>query len=79
MGQKKQSKKKIKLDPGYDPKAVIEVRGYGILDLKKYQEKIKKNILVFEEAIGKEKDEYNRVQGMIDVLEKDIKTAKTFL
>lgn len=72
-------KKKVIINPNYNPKAVIEVRGYGIIDLKKYQEKIKKNIKVFEEAIEKEKKEYKRVQDMIDVLEKDIKTAKKFL
>ena len=72
-------RKKIVLNPNYNPKAVIEARSYGIVDLKKYQEKIKKNIMVFEEAILKEKTEYKRVQDMIDVLEKDIKTAKKFL
>ncbi len=72
-------KKKIVINPDYNPKAVIEARSYGIVDLTKYQEKIKKNIKVFEEAIQKEKREYQRVQGMIDVLEKDIKTAKKFL
>ncbi|MEK7169099.1 MAG: hypothetical protein AAB778_03745 [Patescibacteria group bacterium] len=73
------TKKKIIINPDYNPKAVIEVRGYGIIDLKKYQEKIKKNMKVFEEAIEKEKKEYKRVQDMIEVLEKDIKTAKKFL
>lgn len=72
-------KKKVVINPDYNPKAVIEARSYGIVDLKKYQEKIKKNMLVFEEAITKEKKEYKRVQSMIDVLEKDIKTAKKFL
>lgn len=75
----KKVKKTIKMDPGYDPKAVIEARSYGIVDLKKYLEKIKKNVLVFEEAIKKEKKEIERVKGMINVLEKDIKTAKKFL
>lgn len=72
-------KKKVLVNPNYNPKAIIEARTYGIADLKKYQEKIKKNILVFKEAIEKEEKEYKRVQGMIDVLEKDIKTAKKFL
>ncbi len=72
-------KKKVVINPNYNPKAIIEARSYGISDLEKYQEKIKKNIMVFKEAILKEKNEYKRVQGMIDVLEKDIKTAKKFL
>ncbi|WKZ25576.1 MAG: hypothetical protein QY322_04325 [bacterium] len=78
---KKRLKKinKVKLVPNYNPKAVIEIRGYGIVELKKYQEKIIKNILVFKEAIQKEKNEHQRVQEMIKVLEKDIKTAKKFL
>lgn len=71
--------KKVKLNPGYDPKQVIEARSYGIVDLQKYQEKIKKNILVFKEAIQKEEKEYKRVGGMIQVLKKDIRTAKKFL
>ncbi len=73
------TKKKLFIDPGYDPKAVIEARSFGIVDLKKYLEKIKKNILVFEEAISKEKKEMKRVNDMIEVLEKDIKTAKKFI
>ncbi len=72
-------KKKLFIDPGYNPKAIIEARSYGIVDLKKYLEKIKKNILVFEEAISKENKEMKRVSDMIAVLEKDIKTAKKFL
>ncbi|HCR36235.1 hypothetical protein A2130_04860 [Candidatus Woesebacteria bacterium GWC2_33_12] len=49
------------------------VREFGVNDLVKYKEKIKKNILVFEEAIVKEKTEMERVDGMIDALKKDIK------
>lgn len=51
------------------------VRQFGINDLKKYKEKIHKNIKVFEEAIEKEKTELKRVQGMIDALNVDIKEA----
>lgn len=72
-------KKKVTINPDYNPEAVITARTFGIVDLKKYQEKIKKNILVFKEAIEKEEKEYTRVQDMIEVLEKDIKTAKKFL
>ena len=49
------------------------IREFGIKDLIKYKEKIKKNILVFEEAIEKEKTEMKRVDGMIASLKKDIK------
>jgi len=51
------------------------VRRYGVVDLKKYLIKLKKNIAVFNEAITKEKTEIQRVQGMIKVLQNDIKTA----
>lgn len=49
------------------------IREYGVADLEKYKEKLKKNIKVFEKAIQKEKTEMKRVQGMIDSLKKDIK------
>lgn len=52
-----------------------EVRHYGIVDLKKYIQKIKKNIAVFNEAIAKERKEMKRISGMIKVLENDIKDA----
>lgn len=51
------------------------VRSYGIVDLKKYLLKIKKNIGVFKEAIAKERKEMKRISGMIKVLENDIKDA----
>lgn len=51
-------------------------RGFGVIDLEKYLEKIKKNIKVFEEAIGKEKTEMKRVRDMIKVLKDDIRNAK---
>lgn len=53
------------------------IRQYGVVDLKKYLEKIKKNTQVFEEAIEKEKKETERVRGMIKVLKNDIKTAES--
>lgn len=49
------------------------IRAYGVKDLERYKEKLKKNIRVFEEAIEKEMTEMNRVQGMIRSLKKDIK------
>ncbi|MCX6816694.1 MAG: hypothetical protein NTZ93_02435 [Candidatus Beckwithbacteria bacterium] len=52
-----------------------EVRRYGVTDLKKYIQKIKKNIRVFNEAISKEKKEMTRITNMIKVLQNDIKTA----
>lgn len=55
--------------------SLIAIRGYGILDLKKYLVKIKKNISVFNEAIAKENQEMKRILGMIKVLENDIKDA----
>ena len=55
--------------------SLVEIRRYGINDLKKYLIKIKKNIGVFNEAIAKEKKEMQRVQGMIKVLKNDIKDA----
>jgi len=51
------------------------IRGYGVVDLKKYILKIKKNIGVFKEAIDKEITEMRRVKNMIKVLENDIKDA----
>lgn len=54
---------------------LVKKRQYGINDLNRYLEKIKKNILVFEEAIAKEKQEMDRVNGMIAVLKNDIQTA----
>lgn len=48
------------------------VRQFGINDLIKYKEKIKKNIAIFEEAIEKEKKEMKRVDDMIVSLKKDI-------
>ena len=55
------------------------VRKFGINDLLKYKEKIKKNILVFEEAIEKEKTEMKRVDGMITSLNTDIKEIDKIL
>lgn len=55
------------------------IRQFGIGDLKKYKEKINKNISVFKEAIQKEKIEMKRVDGMIDSLEKDIDDANKLL
>lgn len=55
------------------------VRQFGIDDLKKYKEKIHKNIKVFEEAIEKEVAELTRVQGMINSLDKDVKYANKLL
>jgi peptidoglycan hydrolase CwlO-like protein len=52
------------------------IRGYGVVDLKKYIQKIKKNIAVFDQAITREKNEMKRVEGMIRVLKNDIKTAE---
>jgi len=52
------------------------IRSYGVKDLKKYREKINKNILVFKEAIEKEKEEKKRIDAMIKVLLDDIKQAK---
>lgn len=49
------------------------IRQFGVNDLIKYKEKIKKNILVFKEAIEKERKEMERVDGMIASLNKDIK------
>jgi peptidoglycan hydrolase CwlO-like protein len=69
----------MKLKPNYDPKKVIAERTQGIIDLTRYIEKIKKNILVFKEAIQKEKNEMKKTEGMIKVLKKDIKEAKKFL
>lgn len=68
--------KKVKLIPTKKQLEDLKtVRQFGINDLKKYKEKIYKNIKVFEEAIEKEKTELKRVQGMIDALEVDIKEA----
>ncbi|MBI3290042.1 hypothetical protein HYZ78_01465 [Candidatus Microgenomates bacterium] len=52
------------------------LREYGIKDLEKYIKKIKENIKVFEEAIGKEKAEEKRIGEMIKALKHDIKTIK---
>lgn len=53
------------------------LRQYGITDLKKYMVKIRKNIMVFKEAIKKENVELARVAGMIETLKKDIKEIDT--
>lgn len=53
------------------------IRQYGVTDLEKYKAKIKQNIQVFEEAIKKEKTEMERVEAMIQALEKDIQTIET--
>lgn len=52
------------------------IRSYGVKDLDRYLEKIKKNIQVFEEAIKKERTEMERVMGMRKVLKNDIKTVE---
>jgi len=75
---KKQKVKSISLGPNYNPDSVIEVRTYGVKDLKRYIGKIQKNIKVFEEAIKKERAEMKKTEGMITVLETDIKQAKLF-
>jgi peptidoglycan hydrolase CwlO-like protein len=51
------------------------LRGYGIKDLKRYLEKLKSNIKVFEDAIAKENAEIKKTKGMIKVLQKDIEEA----
>lgn len=63
---------KVKIDTKLLKSTKI-VRQFGVNDLIKYKEKIKKNILVFEEAIKKERKEMERVDGMISSLQKDIK------
>ncbi|MBI5126880.1 hypothetical protein HZA76_00275 [Candidatus Roizmanbacteria bacterium] len=68
----------VNVNPTYNPETVIIQRSFGVKDLKKYLEKIKKNIEVFKEAIGKEKTEMKRVEGMIKVLKDDIRQAKQF-
>lgn len=76
--RKKKSNGSSKSSPLLTPKQLDNlkvIRSYGIVDLKKYLLKIKQNIGVFNEAIAKEKKEMLRVQGMIKVLENDIKTA----
>jgi hypothetical protein len=75
---KKQKSIVLNLNANYNPDAVIEVRKYGVVDLKRYLEKIKKNIKLFEEAISKEKTEMKKTLGMIKVLEDDIKQARLF-
>ena len=50
-------------------------RSYGVKDLIRYRKKLKLNILVFKQAIDKEKEEIKRVEGMIKVLKQDIKQA----
>jgi hypothetical protein len=82
MKTKKKSKLKAKsltVTPTYNPEGVITLRSYGIKDLKAHIEKIKKNIKIFEEAIGKEKALMKRDLEMIKVLSNDIKDAKMFL
>ncbi len=51
------------------------IRGYGIVDLKKYLKKIDQNVQVFKQAITKEKIEKQRIINMIKVLKNDIKDA----
>lgn len=53
------------------------IRQFGINDLKKYKEKIDKNINVFKDAIKKENTEKRRITKMIQVLEKDIEVAES--
>jgi len=48
---------------------------YDIDALKANIEKIKKNIGIFEEAIGKERKEIERLQGIIDILVLDKQNA----
>lgn len=50
------------------------LREYGIQDLERYVKKIQENIKVFQAAIGRERTEMKRTQGMIKALKKDIKT-----
>lgn len=75
MRKKKSSGSSKSLPLSTPISSVAIVRGYGIIDLKKYLVKIKQNIGVFEEAIAKEKKEMARIKAMIAVLEADIKTA----
>lgn len=74
----KKSKKSMSMAPTYNPDVVIPMRTFGIKDLKAHIEKIKQNIKIFEEAIGKEKALMKRDEGMIKVLKNDIKEAKMF-
>ena len=81
MKRKKKSKSKaqtVSVTPTFDPVAVIEARRYGVRDLKAHIEKIKENIKIFKDAIGKEKALMKRDQEMIAVLKNDIKEAKSF-
>jgi len=74
----KKQKPQIVLNPNYNPDNVITVRRYGVKDLERYLDKIRQNIKIFEEAISKERAEMKKTQGMIKVLETDIKEAKMF-
>lgn len=83
MKRKKKLKLKTKaptasVTPTFDPAAVIEARKYGVRDLLAHIQKIKKNIKIFEDAIGKEKALMKRDRDMIMVLKNDIKEAKSF-
>ena len=81
MKRKKKSKTKaqtVSVTPTFDPIAVIEARRYGVRDLKAHIEKIKQNIKIFKEAIGKEKTLMERDKEMIAVLKNDIREAKSF-
>jgi len=69
---------KIKIDKKRLKETKV-LREFGIKDLMKYKEKIGKNILVFEEAIEKERTEMDRVDGMISSLSKDIKDIDKIL
>ncbi len=72
------SKIKVKIDKKRLKDTKV-LREFGINDLIKYKEKIKKNILVFEEAIEKERTEMKRVDGMITSLNTDIKEIDSLL
>ncbi len=74
----KKQKPQIILNPNYNPDNVITVRRYGVKDLERYMGKIRQNIKIFEEAIGKEKAEMKKTKGMIKVLQNDIEEAKMF-
>lgn len=51
------------------------LRGFGVKQLMKHKQKIRKNIKVFQDAIKKERDELKRVDSMVKVLKDDIKQA----
>lgn len=66
----------VKTIPSKEDLAKTKIeRGYGVKDLRRYKQKIRKNIKVFQDAIQRERNELKRVDGMIKVLKADIKTV----